>query len=132
MIMRRRGLTLVEVVLAAALLAMLAAAVAPLIAELSRVPTTDAAGTDRFGELAAFADELLVDPSVVSLRADDLGPDGLYMTRSTPWGTEAEVQILATPTENQTFTWMVIADGALAVSRPVRLVASEDRNGDRP
>jgi prepilin-type N-terminal cleavage/methylation domain-containing protein len=66
--MRRRGLTLIEVVAATVLLSLLAAASLPLLRRAREAVAADESVATRFGELARFADNALADPGGSGLR----------------------------------------------------------------
>lgn len=65
----RRGLTLLEVLLAAALLSLLAVACIPLIQKSLRVLDSDR-GTLHAGELSLIVDQMMQEPAAFGLEAD--------------------------------------------------------------
>lgn len=78
----RRGLTLLEVLAASAMLAIITAACLPLLAEARRYADT-VREPDRFADLVLIADAVMADPEVFGLDAEVMTKDGFEAEIST-------------------------------------------------
>lgn len=78
----RRGLTLLEVLAASALLAIITAACLPLLAEARRYADT-VREPDRFADVVLIANEVMADPEVFGLDAEVLTDSGFETEIST-------------------------------------------------
>ncbi len=117
--MTRHGLTLIEVLAAAALFAITVGALVPLLRDAQNVGRVDTSALDLF-ELSRTADVLMrgIDPEAV----ESLSPT----ERSLPWpGDPVRGPILVTATvhtdEYGRYAWVVFEHHDLAVARWVRL-----------
>tara|TARA_Y100000815_G_scaffold132716_2_gene119820 strand:- start:1304 stop:1702 length:399 start_codon:yes stop_codon:yes gene_type:complete len=126
------GLTLIETLLASVLLAVLAAAVLPLIAELRHLDAPASDDGDRFFELATLADEVMRDPTSFGVDLDILAGTGSQATLNAPWGGTCELHALDAP-QSATFTWAIFTTDSHGVSRPLLLSDPDDAPpDDRP
>jgi len=120
----RRGLTLLEVVAAAALLAVIAAACLPMLREARRWAESTSE-PHRFDDLAMFADAVLVRPESVGLTAEDLVKADLSIELDggafVPLLSTVTVRLVTTDAEEVRRAWLVFESGKDAVLRPVEL-----------
>lgn len=123
----RRGLTLLEVVAAAALLAVIAAACVPMLREARRWADR-AAEPDRFDDLVAVADAIVADPEVFGLVETDLTTDGFETTISPPEldPDRVRIRLLQSDDEAATHAWVALDCDGDTVIRYVELPVEAD------
>lgn len=116
-----RGLTLLETVLASAMLAIIAAAIAPLVTELRYVDSSNIEYTEALPDLRSFADRVITDPSSAGLPEDALTDVGATFNLELPGGIGCQITVLEPPDDDVEFTWVVFSAGDLAISRSIEL-----------
>lgn len=123
----RRGITLLEVVAAAALLAVIAAACVPMLREARRWANR-IAEPDRFDDLAAVADAIVADPKLFGLVETDLTTDGFETTVSPPEldPDAVRIRLLQSDDEAATHAWLVLDCNGDTLLRYVELPVEAD------